>query len=232
MLYSVGRVEETQTEGSLLLLPVIHDSQGKAIVQPWSDLHSVQRPSSKSYCYKRGLRSTLTLQLCRTAVLLLQADTEKRTRTLSLASFVHLMAEWPAVFERRGNLSLATWNQSYIESEDEVENDDDQTDNQIREEEEEEDQADRDEEGNENEIRRFMRAGQVRVGCLAQADIVADFCAENRKAAIQKNAWLDERSCEGARSDPGPLTWLELYDKLKKPVSYPKSRFCSTSGGG
>jgi hypothetical protein len=148
------------------------------------------------------------------------------------------MAEWPAVFEKRGNLSLATWNKSYIESEDEVENDDDQTDNQIREEEEEEDQADRDEEG--NEIRRFMREGQVSVGCLAQADIVADFCAGaslaslrsgDRGAAIQENACLDERSCEGARSDPGPLTPLGLYDNLKKPVSYPKSRFCATSGG-
>jgi hypothetical protein len=148
------------------------------------------------------------------------------------------MAEWPAFFEKRGKLSLATFNKSYIEAEDEFENDDDQTSNQIREEEEEEDQADHDEE--ENEVRRFMREGQLSVGCLPQADIVAGFCAGaslaslqsgNRGATFQENAWLDERSCEGARLDPGPLTPLGLYHKLKKPVSYPKSRFCSTSGG-
>ena len=71
MLYLVGCVEETQTEG-FLLLPVIHNLQDKAIVQPCSGLHSAQRPASKSYWYKRRssfdfrfstMRSSLSLTL-------------------------------------------------------------------------------------------------------------------------------------------------------------------------
>jgi hypothetical protein len=176
---------------------------------------------------REGLPSTLVFRLCATTFLLLQAATEKLIHTLSLASFVHAMAQWLTVFEKRRTVSLAPWNTPYLESNDAVGEDDDQTCHRFGEEDEEEDQADRDEEW--SEIRKFMGEG------LAQADKAVDFCrgsgagaslaslrSGNVKAAIQKNAWLDERSGEDARQDAGPLTALDLYRKLKKQVRCPQ----------
>jgi hypothetical protein len=86
----------------------------------------------------------------------------------------------------------------------------------------------------ENAIREFMRGNESDI-CTPEADIVLAFCSASSfekffqrrgtaDKALQQVALLDERNFrEGgvqARAQKGPLTALELYEQLKKPVSH------------
>ncbi|KIX03974.1 uncharacterized protein Z518_07527 [Rhinocladiella mackenziei CBS 650.93] len=137
------------------------------------------------------------------------------------------MAEWPPQFTRPGALSLGTENKPYIESLDEVEDDDDENSDLVEEEIQEEGQREPDEEG--SDIGKVMRYGQGPGGCLPQATKVEDFCqgvpnaslttlrSGSRGPALPAVAWLHERGCRGARSDKGPLTANGLYKCLREP---------------
>lgn len=86
----------------------------------------------------------------------------------------------------------------------------------------------------ENAIREFMRGNESDI-CTPEADIVLAFCSgssferffQKRRTAdnvLQQVALLDERNFRDggvqARAQKGPLTALELYEQLKKPVSH------------
>ena len=139
------------------------------------------------------------------------------------------MAGWPLVFTQRADLCLDAENTPYIESLDKIENDDDQTYNRFREPHGEDDQAESDKER--DEIQEFMRGGHAPDVYLPQVKKVVDFCrgcAGVSLAALQSGkgkahhqivAWLDQRSRDGERSNSGPLTALDLYRRLREPVS-------------
>jgi hypothetical protein len=85
----------------------------------------------------------------------------------------------------------------------------------------------------ENVIRAFMCGPDESDVCLPQADKVEAFCfgaslkslrAETGKVSEPLAAWLDERSFAGekrySRTYREPLTALDLYKELKKPVRF------------
>jgi len=86
----------------------------------------------------------------------------------------------------------------------------------------------------ENGIRDFMRGNESDI-CTPEADTILGFLSESSferffqreltgDKASQQVAFLDERNFQHngdqARAQKGPLTALELYDQLKKPVSH------------
>lgn len=88
-------------------------------------------------------------------------------------------------------------------------------------------------------VRGFMKDGDESDACLPRADKVEQYCFGASLEALQAEkadvggpvAWLDERSCAGgkeqARRYRGPLTARQLYEQLKRPVSWPKFQTCS-----
>lgn len=86
----------------------------------------------------------------------------------------------------------------------------------------------------EDSIKRFMQGHHGSDIVTPEADIVLAFCydssferlleePETVNRSLQQNAWLDDRNFRDggvqARAQKGPLTALELYTELKKPVS-------------
>jgi hypothetical protein len=81
-------------------------------------------------------------------------------------------------------------------------------------------------------VRRFMKNFDESDTCLFRADKVEQFCFGATLEALQAEkgeisepiAWLDERSSAGgkeqARRYRGPLTASQLYQELKRPVSW------------
>ena len=88
-------------------------------------------------------------------------------------------------------------------------------------------------------VRGFMKDGDESDACLPRADKVEQYCFGASLGALQAEkgdvggpiAWLDERSCAGekeqVRKYRGPLTARQLYEQLKRPVSWPKFQTCS-----
>jgi hypothetical protein len=83
-------------------------------------------------------------------------------------------------------------------------------------------------------VRGFMKDVDESDACLPRADKAEQYCFGASLEALQAEkgdiggpiAWLDERSCAGgkeqARRYRGPLTAHQLYEQLKRPVSWPK----------
>ena len=87
-------------------------------------------------------------------------------------------------------------------------------------------------------VRGFMKDGDESAACLPRADKVEQYCFGASLEALQAEkgdvggpiAWLDERSCangkEQVRKYRGPLTARQLYEQLRRPVSWPKFQTC------
>jgi hypothetical protein len=83
-------------------------------------------------------------------------------------------------------------------------------------------------------VRGFMKDFEESDACLPRADKVEQYCFGASLEALQEGkgnfggpiAWLDERSCVGGKEQVrryrGPLTARQLYEQLKRPVSWPK----------
>ena len=88
-------------------------------------------------------------------------------------------------------------------------------------------------------VRGFMKDVDESDACLPRADKVEQYCFGASLEALQAEkgdvggpiALLDERSSacgeEQARRYRGPLTARQLYEELKRPVSWPKFLICS-----